>query len=923
MNKPLFLLLISLIILTGQAYSQGVGIGTTTPDASAALDVSGTSKGLLIPRMSATDRQSIIDPAVGLMVFDSTNNAFYYFNGMGWLELLAGSVDKITDADGDTRIRVEANPDEDVIRFEVKGIEVGKVDSTGRWDMVGPDDLLSIGGGNTGTGGAGNTFLGNAAGLPHVNGNSNTAVGRSAMRMHNSGENNTTLGGYSLFSNAVGSGNTAIGVSAGYNALGDGNVFLGKSAGYAETGSNKLYIENTGVDSSEALIYGEFDSNWVRINGRLTPTQGITDADGDTKILVEESTNDNVIRFVNTGTEYFNMDHGVLNITNTGNSVFVGNEAGLNDDRTNNQNTFVGSSAGTSNTTGENNTSLGYEALYANTTGFRNTAIGYFSLGHLLTGSSNTTLGWWAGKEIITGTSNTCIGSDALSQNISGTENTALGESAGKNNQSGVQNTFLGAGAGKDNEGDGNVFIGFRAGWSEVGSHKLYISNTLSSMPLIYGEFDNSLLRINGTLNINEAYDFPMVDGTSGQILYSDGAGQVNWGDQTIDTDDQNLSLSGSTLSISEGNSIDISSVNTIQSILQDADGDTRIRIEANPDEDVIRFEVKGVEVGKVDSTGRWDMVGPDDLLSIGGGNTGTGGGGNTFLGNAAGLPHVSGNSNTAVGRSAMRMHNSGENNTILGGFSLFSNAVGSGNTAIGVSAGYNALGDGNVFLGKSAGFDETGSNKLYISNSEAGNSDALIYGEFDNQLLRVNGTLEQNGTLEVNGSLTATEGITVSGADAVFNSSVIANQPVSINGTLTASSPIYSTSSINANGSLIANGPLTANNTLNANSTFNANGSVKLGSNGTSFSGIITSTVSINLPNIGSNSTYIQDVTVTNATTSSVVMVSPGSDLPGAIIIGWARVVSANTVRIMWRNTGSNSQDPGSTSYRFTIFNF
>jgi hypothetical protein len=59
-------------------------------------------------------------------------------------------------------------------------------------------------------------------------------------------------------------------------------------------------------------------------------------------------------------------------------------------------------------------------------------------------------------------------------------------------------------------------------------SHKLYIEMS-QGKPLIYGEFDNNLVRINGTLNINNAYTFPTGDGTAGQVLVTNGSGNVVW----------------------------------------------------------------------------------------------------------------------------------------------------------------------------------------------------------------------------------------------------------------------------------------------------------------------------------------------------------------------------------------------------------
>jgi hypothetical protein len=56
------------------SFSQGIGIGTITPDASAALDITATNKGLLIPRMNLTSINAIINPAKELLVYDSAAN---------------------------------------------------------------------------------------------------------------------------------------------------------------------------------------------------------------------------------------------------------------------------------------------------------------------------------------------------------------------------------------------------------------------------------------------------------------------------------------------------------------------------------------------------------------------------------------------------------------------------------------------------------------------------------------------------------------------------------------------------------------------------------------------------------------------------------------------------------------------------------
>ncbi len=69
--------------------AQSVGIGTTTPDASALLDVSSTTKGLLPPRMTTAQRDLITTPAAGLVLFNSTTNSIQLYSGSGWISLTA------------------------------------------------------------------------------------------------------------------------------------------------------------------------------------------------------------------------------------------------------------------------------------------------------------------------------------------------------------------------------------------------------------------------------------------------------------------------------------------------------------------------------------------------------------------------------------------------------------------------------------------------------------------------------------------------------------------------------------------------------------------------------------------------------------------------------------------------------------------
>jgi hypothetical protein len=62
-----------------------VGIGTVSPSASAALEVNSTTKGILLPTMTQTQRNAISTPATGLLIYQSDNTpGFYYYNGSAW-----------------------------------------------------------------------------------------------------------------------------------------------------------------------------------------------------------------------------------------------------------------------------------------------------------------------------------------------------------------------------------------------------------------------------------------------------------------------------------------------------------------------------------------------------------------------------------------------------------------------------------------------------------------------------------------------------------------------------------------------------------------------------------------------------------------------------------------------------------------------
>lgn len=81
--KKLLLSVITILTAANMFAQQNVGIGTTTPDASAVLDLAATDKGFLVPRVSQVERLAIVNPARGLMVYDIDADCFYFSQTFG------------------------------------------------------------------------------------------------------------------------------------------------------------------------------------------------------------------------------------------------------------------------------------------------------------------------------------------------------------------------------------------------------------------------------------------------------------------------------------------------------------------------------------------------------------------------------------------------------------------------------------------------------------------------------------------------------------------------------------------------------------------------------------------------------------------------------------------------------------------------
>lgn len=440
--------------------------------------------------------------------------------------------------------------------------------SVGAHSNNGPGKSYSVSVGsytNKETSGSNNVAIGHEA-AQGVSGSStfaNTvAVGYQALTALTTGTGNTAVGYQASSTLTTASENTALGYSA--SAIGGQSVAIGADALANNTRSIAIGHEARAYTYDIIAIGDEAGPR----NNSGNPSSSVW--------IGRKSGNANT----GNGNGYnVGVGHQAGRMNNSSGNVFIGDTAGYHGGQ--GANTWVGRGAGSTSgntsvvyqtvavgngarsgnavgsvsvgyqsggpTATSDFVAIGYQALSALTTGARNTAVGYQAGKSITTGGANTVIGYGAGDAIIGGTYSVAIGEYALSASTapaytvaigaqaleastSGDSCVAIGFRAGEGNN-GDNNILIGREAGQSGDGSGNIFIGYQAGESETGSNKLYIENSNSATPLIYGEFDNDVVRVNGTLQVNDpsstGYSFPTATGTTGQVLEVDASGDL------------------------------------------------------------------------------------------------------------------------------------------------------------------------------------------------------------------------------------------------------------------------------------------------------------------------------------------------------------------------------------------------------------
>lgn len=433
MKKILLFLCITLFLSKGFAQ---VAISTSglLPDGSAMLDVVSTVKGVLFPRLTMAQRDAIIFPANGLMIYQTDNTQGIYVNvgtgfspswglagssGSGWT--LTGNSGTV---DGTNFIGTSDN-----VPFNIRVNN----QKSGRIDQTLGNAYFGYQSGNANITGFSNAAFGGSTLLTNTSGNNNTAIGYTALYYNTTGFKNTGSGAGALKSNTTGWDNTANGFVSLFNNIG--------GSGNTANGSNSMYL-NTSGSSNTATGYTSLYSNTSGSQNTANGYQSL----------------------------YSNLDGN--NNTASGFAALFSNTSGYN-------NTAYGINSLMQNTTGGNNTATGSGSLTNNTYGVDNVASGYEALYANISGGGNVANGKSALHNNTTGDFNTANGNLSLSSNTGGTENTATGVAALQFNTTGYGNTADGANALSTNTtGNYNTAIGKDA---DVSSNDLWYSTSLGN----------------------------------------------------------------------------------------------------------------------------------------------------------------------------------------------------------------------------------------------------------------------------------------------------------------------------------------------------------------------------------------------------------------------------------------------------------
>src|SRR6185503_11506183 len=209
--------LILTLLISISSFSQSISISgsAASPDPSAMLDIQSTGKGLLVPRMSQSQRLGINNPATGLLVYQVDADSGFYYNGGSkalpkWVSLQnqSGGWSTRGNAGTDTTVNFIGTTDVVPLVFKQNNVRAGLLDSIRAETALGYRAMGST------TTGSHNSALGYKTLELNTTGFNNVAIGSNSMRFNTTGNDNTAAGFLTLRANTTGVDNIAFGSNA-------------------------------------------------------------------------------------------------------------------------------------------------------------------------------------------------------------------------------------------------------------------------------------------------------------------------------------------------------------------------------------------------------------------------------------------------------------------------------------------------------------------------------------------------------------------------------------------------------------------------------------------------------------------------------------------------------------------------------------
>ena len=736
--------------------SGSVSVGTSVPKASAALDVTSTTKGFLPPRMTQVQRDAIANPANGLIIYCSdcaVSGEPQFYNGNSWKKL-----------------------DGTVATSQIPGtVEISSLFSTTNGtngSQRGQSFTIGTVGGFLNK--LRTNAIGGVSGQQLLNGIANSSIKiREYLNNVETGTNHALTGTVLTTTSSPIVLNYNYGIY--YPTIEfkfDNTLYLNPNAKYViefipgsgvtvycktqDVYSGGQAYDINGINLSfnrdfpfELYLVNEPDPNYLPLNG------GTVAGTVNASTFIKTGGTSSQYLMADGSTSTLNLNNsvpytGASSAVNLGafdltvNGLTIGKGTGQND-----QNTAIGSGAlYSSGANGTRNTAVGYLALkdYRGTSFDNNTGVGYFNMIGLTTGYGNTSIGAETMFNLGAASNNTGIGNQSLI-NAAGDNNVGVGARSGDGLTTGTNNTFIGTQARTTSAG-ATISNATALGYGAVVTENNTIQ--LGNSSITHVKTSGSVL----------ASGFKTPTGTSSQYLMADGS--LSSGSSSSSSSSSGVPYTGATGSVDLG-TYDLK-VNGLT---------VGIGAGSQPSNVVL-----GKSAMENNTTGGYSVaVGLEALKSNTDGNS------NTAIGHQALRSNTTGGANIAIGMNAMPNNTIGQQNIAIGQSTLYSNTEASGNTVIGNSAATSiTTGGSNTIIGhETAGGLTTGSWNTIIGRN-------IYTGNISNNIVISNGQgaikAQHDGTnWTLSGTTTATGFKTPTGtssqylmADGSVSSSTLSN---------------------------------------------------------------------------------------------------------------------------------------------------